>query len=137
METPKSQNEKKIVFFDGVCHLCNNFVSLIVKCNKQKKLHLATLQGKTAQELLAKDLREGLESIVFLKKEKIYTNSSAVLQIFISLGGFFKIFYLAYIIPAFIRDFIYQVIAKRRYSFFGKSSTCRLPTAEEKTYFLD
>ena len=132
-----SLKNKKIIFFDGVCSLCNGFISFVISRNKGRKLFIATLQGQTAKKVLPKNLTEDLGTVAFYKNGVIYTRSTAVIEVFCTLGGFLKVFFAAYIMPRFLRDLLYNFIAERRYIFFGKKSTCRLPSTEEKTYFLD
>lgn len=132
-----SLKDKRIIFFDGVCSLCNGFISFVVARNNGRKLLIATLQSETAKKILPKNLTEDLGTVAFYKNGVIFTRSTAVIEVFRTLGGFLKVAVLAYILPRFLRDLLYDFIAKRRYKFFGKKSTCRLPSPEEKAYFLD
>jgi predicted DCC family thiol-disulfide oxidoreductase YuxK len=131
-----TQTMRNIIFFDGVCGLCNAFVDFVIQHDHKKNFLLSSLQSKEAQTLLSpQDL--GLNTIVLMENSKIYTQSTAVLRIFFSLGGPWTIVaLLASIFPRFFRDFVYQQIAQRRYFFFGQKDFCRLPTAEEKNRFL-
>lgn len=127
----------RIIYFDGVCTLCNATGDFVIKRDTQNLFHFTSLQGITAQKNLpAQDL--GLSSIVYVEDETIYRQSAAILAIFKQLGGIYKILALIGLaIPAFIRDALYNFIAKNRYQFFGKKDTCRLPTAQERQKFLD
>jgi predicted DCC family thiol-disulfide oxidoreductase YuxK len=78
-----------------------------------------------------------LDTVIFYTKRKFYVRSSAVLQIAKHLNGPYRLMPGFLIIPAFLRDGAYRWFAKNRYKFFGKKETCRIPTAEEKNYFLE
>lgn len=127
---------RKVVFFDGVCHLCNGFVDAIVSRDKGHFLFFAPLQGSTAEQLLSTNDRRNLDTIIYFEAGKTYYRSAAILKILSSLGGAYKLFSVAWIIPPPLRDMFYNLIAKNRYSWFGKRDFCRLPTPEERSYLL-
>lgn len=130
---------KKIVLFDGLCNLCDRSVQFIIKRDKRKEFYFASLQGKSARELLAKYHlpADHLHSFVFIKDGKAYTRSSASLQVANTLGGAWKLLYVFMIVPKFIRDSIYNWIARNRYKWFGKKEECIIPTPALKSRFLD
>ena len=132
-------NESPIVLFDGVCNLCNGAVQFIIKRDKKKKFLFASLQGKTGNELLRKfDLPENIfNSFILLEGDKVYTRSTAALKIARKLNGGWKLLYALMIIPQFIRNGVYNIIAKNRYKWFGKRDECMVPTAELKELFLE
>jgi predicted DCC family thiol-disulfide oxidoreductase YuxK len=78
-----------------------------------------------------------LDTVIFYSNNRIYTRSSAILEIAKHLGGIYKILPVFSIVPPFLRDAVYKLIAKNRYKFFGKKESCRIPTAEERSYFID
>ena len=78
-----------------------------------------------------------LESVILLDGESVYSKSTAALKIAKELSGSVKILYPLLILPKFLRDFFYDLIAKNRYKIFGKKDVCRIPTEEEKVKFLD
>lgn len=125
-----------IIFFDGVCGLCNSFVDFLVKIDKHKVLRFAPLQGETAEKILHKHYIENLNTIVFLHNEKVLTQSDAVLEILKVVGGPWKGVALLHVFPRLFRDYLYSVVSKNRYTLFGKKETCRLPSPEEKQLFL-
>lgn len=127
----------RIIYFDGICTLCNSFIDFVVKRDTQNLFHIASLQGLTAKNNLpARDL--SLDSVVYVEDGKIYRQSDAVLRIFQHLGAGYKIIAaIGHILPRFLRDGIYNLIAKNRYQLFGKKDTCRLPTLAERKKFLD
>lgn len=128
---------QRIIFFDGICGLCDRFVIFVFEHDKKRFFKYAALQSKSATQMLgSQDLK--LNTIVYAEDDKIYYKSAAVLRIMFHLGGLFKLFSIsATIIPNQIRDFIYTKIANNRYKLFGQSDVCRLPSPEEKNYFLD
>ena len=130
-------SQKPILFFDGVCNLCNGVVDLLVRHDSQGKLMFASLQGKTAQEYLPEAQRSNLESVVLYDQGQFYVRSAAVRRVLVHLGGPWKLLLGFYILPEFILDFIYKWIAYHRYDLFGKKETCRVPSAEERARFLD
>ena len=134
----EAQRGQTIVFFDGVCHLCNQFVDFAVRQDSRKILRFAPLQGKTAAQLVRASDRENLSSVLVAKDGKILTKSTAVLHVLVSLGGLWAVGgRLGLLIPSWGRDLIYDWVAKLRYQWFGRRETCRLPTAEEKSFLLD
>jgi predicted DCC family thiol-disulfide oxidoreductase YuxK len=131
--------EKPIVLFDGVCNFCNYWVNFAIKRDKKKKLKFTTLQGATAKQLLPQYHINptSLSSVLFIDKGKVYTQSSASLRICKYMDGGWKLFYGFIIIPKFIRDFFYNIIAHYRYKWFGKKESCMIPTPELRERFLD
>lgn len=123
------------VFFDGHCNLCNGFVDWLLQRDSNRKLHFASLQGKTAQE---HDLQStgDPESIIYLQDGIKLEQSEAVLGILAALGGAWKLTAVLRAIPRPVRDVVYRYVARNRYKFFGRRPTCRLPTAEEQARFL-
>lgn len=130
--------EKQVILFDGVCNFCNYWVNFAIKRDKKKKLHFTPLQGETAKLLLPQyNLHTtSLSSVIFIDAGKAYTQSSAALRIAKHLDGGWKLFYGFIIIPKFIRDFFYNIIARNRYKWYGKKDSCMVPTPELKERFL-
>ncbi len=126
-----------IVFFDGYCGLCNGFVDFVIARDQQKKFRYATLQGKTAQQLLTPEETVHLDSVVVFIQQKKFKKSQAVLEVFRELGGGWQLLSVFRFLPHPLLDFFYDIVAKSRYRWFGKSDVCRLPTPEERTFFLD
>jgi predicted DCC family thiol-disulfide oxidoreductase YuxK len=128
----------KIVFFDGVCNLCNFFVSRLLAIDKKEVLKFASLQGETAQaNNLTLPTNPQAQSIHFLDDDgKLYVRSEAVLQIAMSLGFPWNLAGIAKVFPLFFRDFCYRFVALNRYKWFGANRSCRIPTESEKARFL-
>lgn len=128
---------KKIIFFDGVCVLCNSLADFVLKWDKKNKFLFAPLQGETAKKYGLSSEEEKMRSLIFADGEKIYMRSAASVRILMGLGGLWKLTGILLLIPSFIRDFFYDIIAKRRYTWFGKRETCRVPQEREKEKFLN
>ncbi len=127
--------DKPIVFFDGICGLCNGFVNLAMSWDSQKKLLFATLQGETSAKKLPSNLSEDMTTIVFYKNGKIYQKSRAVIEILFTLGGVGVLAKVFLVVPRFLSDAIYDIVAKYRYKVFG-TQTCRVPSPQERERFL-
>ncbi len=126
-----------IVFFDGVCNFCNAAIDMIYRRNKKKNLYYSSLQSDFAKRNLPPEALKDLDTIIFYSGGKLYYRSSASLQIAKHLTGIYRLTVALLIFPRFIRDAVYKFIAKNRYKWFGKRETCRIPTDEEKNYFLE
>jgi predicted DCC family thiol-disulfide oxidoreductase YuxK len=135
----KNENCDRVVFFDGVCNFCNYWVNFAIKRDRKKNLHFAPLQGETAKKILANYniSTSSLSSVIFLDNGKIYTQSSAAFRICKHLDNGWKLFYGLMVIPKFIRDAAYNLIAKNRYRWFGKTESCMIPTPDMRERFLD
>ncbi|MCC2678807.1 MAG: yuxK [Pseudobdellovibrio sp.] len=128
---------QRIIFFDGVCNLCDSVVSRVFKIDKKHKFLFASLQSEAAQRLLKKQDFEK-DSIVYFEDGHCYYEADAVLKILQDLGGGYRFFAgVLRIFPRSFRDWIYRKVAKNRYQLFGKKSQCRMASANEKAYFLD
>lgn len=128
-----------IILFDGVCNLCNGAVQYIIKHDKKNIFRFASLQSETGQKLLGQyDLKQNeLHSFILIEKNKAYSSSTGALRVAKNLNGLWPLLYSYIIIPKFIRDSIYNLIASNRYKWFGKKDECMLPTAELKARFLN
>lgn len=126
-----------IVLFDGECNLCDKSVQFIINKDPDAFFLFTSLQSDTGKKLLEQHaLKHDNESLIFIKGEKCYDKSSAALRICKHLKGIWKVGYLALIIPKPFRDFIYTIIAKNRYHWFGKSEHCMIPSPEIKKRFI-
>jgi predicted DCC family thiol-disulfide oxidoreductase YuxK len=126
-----------ILFFDGVCGLCNGLVDWLLPRDSRQRLKFSTLQGLTAKNLLTDEYTQDLDTVVLWARGKILTRSDAILYCLGEVGGVWTLCKIFYLIPAFIRDAIYRLVAKNRYRFFGQRSTCRMPLPGERLRFLD
>jgi len=131
-----SLNENSdVVFFDGVCNLCNAFVDFVIRRNSV--FRFSSLQGKTASQSLPAALVRDLPSVVLVSHGIVYIESTAALKVLSQLGGLWPLMAVFYLVPKMLRDSIYRWIGRHRYTWFGKRETCRLPSLEERSRFLD
>lgn len=128
----------KIILFDGVCNLCNGAVTYIIKRDKKNVFKFAALQSEIGLELISKFKINTLkvDSIILIDGDKHYEKSSAALHIAKQLSGAFPLLFGFMILPKFIRNAVYDYIARNRYKWFGKKESCMIPTAELKSKFL-
>lgn len=133
------QSQNPIILFDGVCNLCNNSVQFVIKHDEQGKFKFAALQSETGQALLKQYglPQTGVDSFVLVQNEKVYLKSTAALYVAKQLDGPVKLLIGFIIVPAFIRNAVYNLIAKNRYKWFGKKDHCMIPTPALKARFLN
>lgn len=130
---------KSIVLFDGLCNLCNSSVRFILKHDKKEQYSFASLQSDASTKLLLhlNYKKDDLNSIVLIEGAKVYYKSTAVLRIAKGLRPIWNCSYLFIIIPKFIRDSIYDFIAKNRYNWFGKRESCQIHNLKYKDRFIN
>ena len=128
----------RVLFFDGICVLCNGIIDLLLEIDTNKKLTFASLQSGLGQALLEKEklCPESLESAIFYDRNKVYLHSDAVIQVCAHLPFPWRSLRLLRILPQSVRDFIYCLVARNRYRIFGKHDNCRLPTPQQQERFL-
>jgi predicted DCC family thiol-disulfide oxidoreductase YuxK len=130
---------ERVIFFDGICNLCNASVQFAIERDKKNLFKFTALQGKYAKAVLPKfnfDLNQ-LNSIILLEDGQLYTKSTAALKIAKKLNGLWPTLYVFILVPKFIRDWFYDIIAKNRYKWWGRQESCWLPTPELKQRFID
>ncbi len=129
---------ERIIFFDGVCNLCNSTVDFIIDRDTKRHFRYASLQSDAGQAMLRKHNLPTSEfgSFLYLDGDTLHTKSSGALRVAVKLGGIWTLMGVFLIVPPFIRNAVYDLVAKHRYRWFGKRETCRLPTPEERTLFL-
>ncbi|MHC4877431.1 MAG: thiol-disulfide oxidoreductase DCC family protein [Planctomycetota bacterium] len=127
-----------ILFFDGVCGLCNSVVDFVLQHDRRGIVRFAPLQGTTSQELLPDHDRDSLDTVVFIEGSTLTRRSTAIVRLLSHLGGFWTIVaWLLWLIPWPLRDVGYRVVSKLRYRLFGRKETCRMPSPDERARFLD
>ncbi len=132
------KSKHKIILFDGVCNLCNGSVVFAIKRDKNDVFRFAALQSEVGGELTSKfniDTSK-TDSIILIDGENHYVKSSAALRIAKHLSGGWPLMYGFIIIPKFIRNAVYDYIAKHRYKWYGKKESCMIPTPELQAKFL-
>ncbi|WP_338763883.1 thiol-disulfide oxidoreductase DCC family protein [Bernardetia sp. ABR2-2B] len=130
---------KTIILFDGVCNLCNSAINFVIDKDVNNSFYFASLQSEFGQALLTHFGRDtsDFDSMIVYEKGKIKTKSTAALRIAAGLSGGWKYFSIFKIIPAFLRNGIYNLVAKNRYKWFGQKNECRIPTPELKAKFIE
>ena len=129
------QSKDSIVFYDGDCGFCNSSVQFIL--NKRKKeFYFSPLQSDFAKNKLEQSgIKINMDTIYYAKSGKVYERSSAAMQICKGLKGLWPIMVIFYVVPRFIRDAVYNSIAKRRHRI--RAGYCMLPSAEEQKLFIE
>ena len=127
---------KRVILFDGVCGLCNLWVDFILKRDRKDVFRFAPLQGEFANPIDPKT-SQSLDSVVYLVSGKRYYRTGAILRILRDLGGIWSIVWLFWIVPYFLRDPLYALLARNRYRIFGKREVCRLPKPHERHKFIE
>lgn len=134
----KIMKENDVIFFDGFCNLCNGAVQFTIERDKRNVFRYASLQSDFAKEKLLpyKVNPDELGSFILLEDGRVYKKSTAALKVAKKFKGLWPLLYAFIIVPKFIRDAVYDFIAKNRYKWFGKQETCWVPTPELKSKFL-
>ena len=131
-------NDQPVILFDGVCNFCNGAVNFVIKRNAKKNIRFAAMQSDAGRELLAKYKLtvNGMLSFVFIKKGKAHLRSGAALRVCRQLNALWPLCIGFMIVPGFIRDGIYNWIARNRYKWFGSRTECMVPSPEIKARFI-
>lgn len=130
---------KKLILFDGVCNLCNNSVQYVIKHDTNNTFLFAPLQsivGKQLVETYGIDTKKTDSILLYTPEKGIDHKSTAALKIAVSLGFPQNLMSVFFIIPPFIRNWVYDYVAKNRYKWYGKKESCMIPTPELKSKFL-
>ena len=126
-----------IVFFDGVCGLCNRLVNITLRMDRNKAIKFAPLQGETAQRMLPPLAEDALDwSMIYWDGERAYSETDASIELCRKLGGVLTLVTLCRWVPRWIRNPMYRMVARMRYRLFGKLESCRVPSEEERARFL-
>ncbi|GAM14727.1 thiol-disulfide oxidoreductase DCC family protein [Mesobacillus selenatarsenatis] len=126
-----------VILFDGVCNFCDASVQFILNRDPNETFHFASLQSEAGQELLKKyHVRDDVDSMILIENDKVYYKSSAALRISRHLHGAWKLLYVFMVVPAPIRNIVYDFIARNRYKWFGQKESCMLPPPNVRKRFL-
>ncbi len=139
MTTTDSVSSPSVILFDGVCNLCNGFVQFLILRDPKRRYRYASLQSETGKKLMEEvglSLVQ-IDSVILIEGGKAYTHSDVALRVSAHMGALWPLFQVFYLLPKFIRDAIYNWIARNRYKWFGKREFCMVPTPELKSLFLD
>ena len=132
-------NSHPIILFDGVCNYCNSMVNFIIRQDRKKIFRFAALQSDAGQELLMQYHlpTTQMDSFILIDDGKAYQRSTAALHLYNKLPWYWKWIQVLWIVPGFLRDAVYNLIARNRYKWFGKKETCMMPNAEVRERFLE
>lgn len=129
---------RHIVFFDGKCNFCNSTVNLLFSKNRKRNLFYSSLQSEFAKDFLPFTVDdENLGTIYYFSNGVLYSKSTAVLMVLKELTLWYSILMVFLIVPSILRDMVYNLIARNRHRISGKRDTCRVPSSEEKQFFLE
>jgi predicted DCC family thiol-disulfide oxidoreductase YuxK len=129
------ENQYPIILFDGFCNLCNGTVDFLLKRDHKKQFRFAPLQSETGKLLIQKfEIPSNTDSVILIKLNRIYFESDAAIEIAGILPFPWKLGVIFKIVPKKIRNGLYRWIAKNRYRWFGKRTTCRIPTSENNDF---
>ena len=133
-----------VLLYDGVCGFCNKTVQMILERDPAGTMRFAALQSDYGRAVVERHASlRGVDSVVYVESangggnERVFVRSDAALKVVAYLGGFWKIFLAAYVIPKPLRDYFYDLFARNRYRVFGKYDACMLPPPEVRSRFLD
>ena len=114
--------ELTILYYDGLCVLCNKSIRFIINRDRKNQFKIGLLDAFKSEDKH--------DSVVLVHKGIKYNYSNAIIKSLVLIGGVYKLAVILYVFPKSFRDFIYKIIAKNRYKWFGKHNTC--PTLPEK-----
>lgn len=127
-----------VLLFDGVCNLCHASVRFVLDRDPAGTFRFASLQSDAARRLLAPHGRAPtLDGVVLIEDGRVYTESTAALRVARRLHGGWKLLYALVVMPRFVRDAAYRLVARHRYRLFGRQDACRLPRPGEAQRFLE
>ena len=123
-----NSDTRTIIFYDGVCNLCNGLVQFILKRDKQRRFRFVAIQSQIGADIL-KRFRistEAVRTIIVIDGNSIYFKSRAIFKILNDIGGFWRFLLIFRFLPKQFSDYIYDIIAKNRYKIFGKNKECMI-----------
>lgn len=134
-----THNTNPVILFDGVCNLCNSTVLFVIKHDPKNLFRFASIQGDYGQQILKRFHLppNSLGSFILFEENQIYTKSTGALKVAKKLSRAWPIVYSFIIVPPFIRNAVYDLIAKNRYKWFGKKESCAIPSPELKALFYN
>ena len=127
-----------LILFDGVCNLCNSVVQFVIRHDPKGIFKFASLQSETGKRITSSfNIPPGTDSFILVENHKVFTRSTAAIKVTGKLKGIIKLLYGFIIVPPFIRDRLYDVIARNRYKWFGKKDTCMIPGPAIESRFIN
>jgi predicted DCC family thiol-disulfide oxidoreductase YuxK len=134
----KASREPIIVLIDGQCNLCHGISRFVIKRDPGARFRFASIQSEQGQRYLRQGNLSGndLDTFVMIDAGNYYTKSTAALRLVRELKGLWPLLYGLRIVPLFIRDRVYDWVARGRYRWFGYNDRCLVPTEEIRKRFL-
>lgn len=129
-------SQRPVLFFDGVCGLCNAAVDFAIAHDPAQLLLFAPLQGDHAAQVVGPEPAGGWQSLVLVDAAGTHKQSDAALRLAGQLGGVWRLALVVWMVPRPLRNWVYDGIARNRYRMFGKKESCRIPTPAERKRFL-
>ncbi|MBK8278515.1 MAG: DUF393 domain-containing protein [Nitrospira sp.] len=129
---------ERLILFDGVCNWCNGWVNFAIAHDPNRRFKFGTLQSDPAQRIL-RDLNlsaTDYQTFLLLEEGHVSTKSTAALRVLRQLSGWWPLYYVCVLVPALIRDAVYDFVAHHRYWWMGRAATCRVPTQAERERFV-
>ena len=133
-----------IILYDGVCGLCNRLNQFLLKRDARDRFRFASLQSEFATTVLQRHGAdaEDLDTVYVVRdyeavNENLLARSDAILYLLQELGGIWSLARVGRVIPRWLRDRIYNLVARNRYRVFGKFEVCMMPEPRHRHKFLD
>ena len=126
-----------IILYDGLCGFCDKSIQFILKNKPNPSIRLISFQSNLGKQLCQNFNITNMDTIILIENDRYYDKSTAILKIAGKLKTRWQYLKFFRVVPKFIRDAIYKAIAKHRYKLMGKVEQCRIPTKEERMYFLE
>lgn len=130
--------EGNIIIFDGICNLCNASINFLIKIDKNNVFKFVAMQSESGEQLLKKYgfSTTEIDSFLLISNKNLLTKSDAIVRISAQLPFPWNLFFVLKILPKGMRDYLYSLVAKNRYKWFGKKNQCLIPTPELNHKFL-
>ncbi|HVP30136.1 MAG TPA: thiol-disulfide oxidoreductase DCC family protein [Myxococcota bacterium] len=135
---PSPNEPRAILLFDGVCNLCHAAVRFVTERDPAGRFAFAPLQSELGRRLLRQAglPEDTLDTVVLLQDGRAYLRSDAMLRAMKRLRAPWPLASLALVVPRFLRDGVYDFVARHRYRWFGRKDACPVPTPEQRARFL-
>lgn len=136
--TRNAKDKSNIIFFDGVCNLCNFWVKYVLRNDPEGIFCFSSLQSDFTENFLSQNnINSDLETIIFFSEGKFLKESDAVISILFKIGGFNRLLSkIIKLLPPKFRNGLYNFISRKRYRLFGKKEHCMVPNESIKKRFL-
>jgi predicted DCC family thiol-disulfide oxidoreductase YuxK len=128
----------QVILFDDVCCLCNAWIRFLIRYDRKRRFKLASVQSAEGKAILAwyGFPTDAFETMLLVEGPQLYMKSAAFVRVMARLPWPWKIASVVWIIPRFLRDWLYDRIALNRYALFGRFESCSLPSADHQARFI-